>query len=194
METLSIAILPGFPRFDVSRIDPTTVAQPTEGQGDELRSIVHAEGTGYTTFQYELLQNSTDLFGDKARLHFDGKAFPCELIAHTEDSQLLALEGFDLDEVKAPDRIGTICHQLSHGFARADALAYPTRGNRQSFPSPESVNPLMVKSFARLLPLTSNILMSQTIPSTPLSGISDKLLQPLHQLGLVLVISPWLVA
>jgi hypothetical protein len=52
----------------------------------------------------------------------------------------------------------------------------------------------MVESFALFLPLPSNVLMSQAISSTPLTGIFDKLLQPLHPFGFLVVVSPWLVA
>jgi hypothetical protein len=52
----------------------------------------------------------------------------------------------------------------------------------------------MVESLALFFPLTSNVLMSQTIPTPSLPGIFDKLLQPLHQLGFLLIISLWLVS
>jgi hypothetical protein len=105
----------------------------------------------------------------------------------------LTPDRFDLDEVKAPDSIGLTCNVATNTVTRADALAYTSWGNRKSFTSPKPVDPFVVESLTGFHPFPSNVLMSKSIATSTLTGIPDKLLQPLHQVGLLFTVSHWLI-
>ena len=82
------------------------------------------------------------------------------------------------------------CHQVTHRVASADALAYTSWGNRKSFTSPKPVDPFVVESLTGFHPLPGNVLMSQAIATSTFTGITDKLFQPLHQIGLLYTVFP----
>lgn len=108
------------------------------------------------------------------RSYLNGQRLAGELVAHTQNPQILATQALVLQEVEAPDRVGLLCYQGRCRFTGAQLLLASARRDAQTRFSPEPPDALVVERFA--------FLMNQTVAPSPLARVLSKLVQALLDL------------
>jgi hypothetical protein len=124
---------------------------PTRREG----RLIHAKRAWHFPLLDDCLQSLDDPLGNEVSTHLDGKTLSSPkwypLVADAEDTQHPPMQGDFTNGIKAPNRIGPICHQVGGRLTNADTFSLTSGRDSQSRASPKAVYPLVIERILTLL-------------------------------------------
>ena len=152
IKALDVAVLPRATSLDVSGLGTDRSDPVLHGLGDELRSVVGADVTGYAPQDEEVGQNVDDIDCLELAGDTDRQAFMGKLVEHVEHPIPASIMGAVLDKVVRPDVIAVLRPQPDARSVRQPepAALGLLLGDLEPLASPDTLDPLVVDEPASL--------------------------------------------
>ena len=111
IEALTVTVLPGGPRLDISGLRADGDDPFPHRLGDELRAIVGPYMIRHTVQDEKIGQDVDDVGRSEPPVDPDCQALPAELVDEIEHAELPSIVGPCFDEVVGPDMVRTLWPQ-----------------------------------------------------------------------------------